>query len=147
MDTLYLDYNGFQRGFDNPEDPRIREEALACHEIFSRAQQNKIKLIWSFMHDDETNLCPFPERKLEVLRLSSLCKIRIGPEEEIYNLALSYQKKESLHSKDALHLACAVYAEANFFLSCDDQLVRQTRRLKLEIQSLNPVDYFGRKSR
>ncbi len=94
MDTLYLDYNCFQRSFDNPEDPRIREEALACHEIFLRAQQNKIKLIWSFMHNDETSLCPFPGRKLEVLQLSSFCKTRTGPEEEIYHLALLYQKKE-----------------------------------------------------
>ena len=83
MDLIYLDYNCFQRGFDDHQQIRIQMEALACQEIFIRAEEGEIQLVWSFMHEDETILCPFPERKHEASRLANLCALRIGPEEEI----------------------------------------------------------------
>ncbi|MCK4820501.1 PIN domain-containing protein [bacterium] len=141
MDLIYLDYNCFQRGFDDPRQTRIQMEALACQEIFIRAERDEVRLVWSFMHEDETVLCPFPERKYEVLRLATLCKVRVGPEEEIYKLALSYKEKGGLSAKDAIHLACAFYIEASFFLTCDDRLMKQVKRLKLDIV-MNPVDYI-----
>lgn len=142
VDIIYLDYNCFQRGFDDPRQIKIQIEALACQEIFVRAEEGQIQLVWSFMHEDETILCPFPERKYEVLRLAALCKMRVDPEEEIYKLAKSFQKKERISAKDAIHLACASYVGANVFLTCDDRLIRQTKRLKLETVVMNPVDYI-----
>jgi len=142
MDLIYLDYNCFQRGFDDPQQIRIRMEALACQEIFVRAEEGEVRLVWSFMHEDETLLCPFPERKYEIFRLATLCKVRVGPREEIYKLAKSFEKEEGLSAKDAVHLACASHACANFFLTCDDILIRRAERLKLEMKILNPVDYI-----
>lgn len=142
MDLIYLDYNCFQRGFDDPQQIKIQLEALACEEIFARAEGKEVRLVWSFMHDDENTLCPFMERKLEALRLSILCKVRVGPEEEIYNLAKEFQQKAKLSSKDAVHLACAYYTKARFFLTCDEQLIKRARKLNLEINILNPVEYI-----
>ena len=142
MDLIYLDYNCFQRGFDDPRQVRIQMEALACQEIFIRAEEDKVRLIWSFMHEDETILCPFPERKYGVLRLAVLCKVRVGPEEEVYNLAKSFQEEGRLSAKDAIHLACASYIGADAFLTCDDRLIRQAKRLNLETAVMNPVDYI-----
>lgn len=87
MDLVYLDYNCFQRSFDDPRQVRIQMEALACEEIFLRAERREIKLVWSFMHDDENLLCPFLERKIAVAGLASLCQTRVGPEREIQRLA------------------------------------------------------------
>ncbi len=63
MDLIYLDYNCFQRRFDDPSQIKIQLEALACEEIFLRAEIEEIQLAWSFMHEDETLLCPFPKSK------------------------------------------------------------------------------------
>jgi hypothetical protein len=41
MDLIYLDYNCFQRGFDDPRQIRMQMEALACQEIFTRAEEGK----------------------------------------------------------------------------------------------------------
>ncbi len=140
-DLLYLDYNCFQRGFDDPRQIRIQMEALACEEIFVRAEQDEPNLIWSFMHYDETLLCPFPERKYAVLRLATLCKTRLGPGEQIHRLALSFQQRGRLGAKDSIHLACAQYAKADFFLTCDDRLTKQVESLNLRLRVTNPVDY------
>ncbi|MGH9752093.1 MAG: type II toxin-antitoxin system VapC family toxin [Blastocatellia bacterium] len=141
MDLIYLDYNCFQRGFDDPTQVRIQMEALACQEIFSRAENGERQLIWSFMHEDENLLCPFPDRKYEMARLSALCQTRVGPEDEIRNLAQSFQRKAKLSAKDAIHLACAVHTGAAFFLTCDDGLIKRAKKLKLNIIVMNPVDY------
>ena len=117
-------------------------EALACQEVFVRAEGNEVRLVWSFMHEDETILCPFPERKYEVLRLATLCKVRVGPEQDISKHAKSLQKKGSLSAKDAIHLACAAHVNADFFLTCDDRLVKQAKALELEMALMNPVDYI-----
>ncbi len=142
MDLIYLDYNCFQRGFDDPHQIKIQLEALACEEIFIRAERKEVKLVWSFMHKDENILCPFSERKYEIFRLVTLCKVRVGPKEEIYNLATSFQEKGRCSAKDAVHLACACYVKASFFLTCDDRLIKKAGRLKLEVMVMNPLDYI-----
>ena len=142
MDLIYLDYNCFQRRFDDTSQIKIQLEALACEEIFLRAEIEQIQLAWSFMHEDETLLCPFPNRMNVAFILSTLCKIRIGPDDKIYECALEYQRKSKITPKDALHLASANFIGADYFLSCDNRLLNQAKRLELEIVISNPVDYI-----
>jgi predicted nucleic acid-binding protein len=142
MELIYLDYNCFQRGFDDPRQVKIQIEALACEEIFRKAEEKSIKLIWSFMHEDENILCPFLERKLAVYRLSTLCSARVGPDKKIYIITKDFQKRANLTAKDAIHLACAYYAKCEYFLTCDDDLIRRAKRLNLEIKIMNPVEYI-----
>ena len=115
----------------------------ACEEIFLRAEIEQIQLAWSFMHEDETLLCPFPNRMNVAFILSTLCKIRIGPDDKIYECALEYQRKSRITPKDALHLASANFIGADYFLSCDNRLLNQAKRLELEIVISNPVDYIS----
>jgi hypothetical protein len=140
MVLIYMDYNCFQRGFDDPRHIKIQIEALACEEIFSRSGQ-KLQLAWSFMHDDENMLCPFNERKLAVIGMKKLCKIQVAPVVEILEMAHSYEVEANLSPKDALHVACAIHCKASYFLTCDTQLIKRALRLKLDMIISNPVDY------
>lgn len=144
---VYLDYNCFQRGFDDPAQVRIQMEALACQEIFVQAESGAITLAWSFMHEDETILCPFPTRRQEAFRLATLCQARVAPVEAIRTLAQSFQAQAGLSAKDALHLACAVHIRAIYFVTCDDVLFRQAKRLRLALTILNPIDYVRQVSK
>jgi hypothetical protein len=38
VDLFFLDYNDFQRGFDDSQQIKIQLEALACEEIFDKAE-------------------------------------------------------------------------------------------------------------
>jgi predicted nucleic acid-binding protein len=142
---VYLDYNCFQRSFDDPGQLRIQMEALACEEVFRLAEAGHIRLIWSFMHHDETVLCPFPERQVEVAHLAELCAMRIGPEESIRAQAHEFARLGNLRPKDALHLAAAVFAEAGFFLTCDDLLLKRSSRMTIGPMVLNPVEFVSRR--
>ena len=141
-DLLDLDYNCFQRGFDDLTQTRIKMEAIACQDIFTQAESNKVTLIWSFMHQDETLLCPFPQRKYAVLAMANICRIKIPPQIEIIKLAKSFQQQSKLSSKDAIHVAAAEHIKANFFLTCDDNLIKQALKLNLQTAIINPVDYI-----
>jgi predicted nucleic acid-binding protein len=66
----------------------------------------------------------------------------IGPDEAIYNLAQSYVQQGALSAKDAVHLACAIHAGADVFLTCDDKLLKQAIRMGVTISILNPVDFI-----
>jgi predicted nucleic acid-binding protein len=141
MASIYLDYNCFQRGFDDSRQIKIHLEALACQEVFAKAESKEVKLAWSFMHEDENSLCPFIERKIEVLRLSALCESRISPRSDIRTVAKDFQQKVLLSSKDSLHLSCAHHAGCTVFLTCDEELIRRAKRLNLPMRIMNPVDY------
>lgn len=138
---LYLDENCYQRGFDDQNQFRIRMEAIACQEIFQRAESGVVNLVWSFMLQDETLQCPVPERKVAVLRLSEICVVRIGPNNEIYDLAVIFNKKYNLSPKDAIHLACAVSAKSDLFVTCDDGIIKKAKILET-IEISNPIDYI-----
>jgi hypothetical protein len=142
MNLIYLDYNCFQRGFDDLQQIRIQMEALACEWIFEQAQMECLILAWSFMHDDENHLCPFLDRQIEALRLSELCMVKIAPETEIYNRAKEFHKTANLSPKDAIHVACAEFIKADYFITCDDRLLKQTNRLNLHTEAMNPVNYL-----
>jgi len=143
MDLIYLDYNCFQRGFDDHEQIRIQMEALACQEIFWRAERKQIKLVWAFIHEDENEHCPFFERKLEVKRLSRICE-ELPWSQDIQKKAHDIQQKTKIQSKDALHFASALHIKAGYFITCDDRLMRQAQKVG-GLQVMNPTDYLRHK--
>ncbi len=142
MNLIYLDYNCFQRGFDDLSQLRIHLESLACQEIFQRAEKKKIQLVWSFMHLDETMLCPISERSHEALRLSKICKMQIGPDNRILKKAESILREYRLSSKDAIHVACAMNVKADYFLTCDDEIIKRTKKYSGKTKIMNPVDFI-----
>ena len=141
-DRIYLDYNGFQRGFDDQSQTRIRIETEACEKLFTDAEHGKAELVWSFMHDDENRVCPFADRLAEVSRLGKLCKTRVGPKDSIRRKAKSFEKDLSVKAKDALHLAAARAGKAKAFLTCDDELLKKTKDRIPGMAVMNPVDYI-----
>lgn len=44
--------------------------------------------------------------------------------------------------RDAMHLACAVKGKADYFLTCDDKLIKKARFIKEDIVIINPIDFI-----
>jgi len=138
---VYLDYNCFQRSFDDQTQARIRMETVACGDIFAKAEAGDLDMAWSFMHEDENALSPFLDRKAEVMKLSELCRIKIAPAESIRSEALSLQGKYNLSAKDALHVACASLHRVKYFLTCDDRVKKRTGGRVGDMVVMNPIAY------
>jgi len=59
---------------------------------------------------------------------------------EIRHLADALEQ-QGFRALDALHVACAEVANAHYFVTCDDRLVRRYRRRGGTLQICDPIDF------
>jgi predicted nucleic acid-binding protein len=134
---VYLDNCCYNRPFDDQSQIRIALEAQAKLFIQRLVVDQEIELVWSYVstHENENN--PFVNKKTSIKSFSQNARFIVLENETILNNANRYQK-DNIKKLDALHLACAKYAEADFFITTDDILLKYKTS---EIHIVNPVDF------
>jgi len=136
---LYLDMNIFKRSFDDQSLLRVRLETAAIDVIFAGITADKYEFSWSFILGYENNLNPNLDRRSTAVLLSQKAAREIEPNEEIREQAQKFEKI-NIKSRDALHLACAELIGCDYFLTCDDKLVKKSRQLNLKTKVMGPVE-------
>jgi predicted nucleic acid-binding protein len=138
--------NVHNRCFDDQSQLRIRLETAAIEGIFEFAEARVFELVWSFILDYENSLNPHEDRKEWVELSSRLCTHRIRPSPRILALARGLSNSAKIRPRDALHLACAEAGRADFFVTCDDDLIRMFQRrrqaAKFRVKAINPVEFI-----
>lgn len=138
--TLYLDVNIYNRPFDDQSQVRIKLETIAIFSIFKGIKEGSLKLVWSFMIDYENYLNPHDDVKEEVQLASSMAKNYITADEQILRTARIFEDK-GIKARDAIHLSCATYENIDYFITCDDRLIKKASTLNLKFDIINPVDF------
>ena len=138
---IYLDMNIYNRPFDDHSQVRVGLETIAVFEIFQMVKSGSLLLIWSFMLEYENSLNPYDDIRIEIERVSFLASEDVMSSENIRKAARQYEKK-GIKPRDALHIACAVKSGAEYFLSCDDKLVRKAAVLGINLKTVNPIDFI-----
>jgi predicted nucleic acid-binding protein len=134
---VYLDNCCFNRPFDEQSNLLVRLETEAKTLIQTKIKDKQIELVWSEMLDYENNDNPFWERKTRIADWKLLSLITVNVDDNIMEkvkLFVSY----GLKSKDAIHIACAVYANADFFITTDNGILKKPIK---EIEIINPIDF------
>ena len=121
---IYLDNCTLNRPFDDQGQIRIRLEAEAKLYIQKQIREGSLKLLWSYILDFENSENPFQERRDAIARWRELAVADIEENPEILRRAHELSKI-GLKAKDAIHVACAVYGEAQYFLTTDDNILRK----------------------
>ncbi len=62
----------------------------------------------------------------------------IGPAVEIDSTALVLMDL-GLGEADSLHVACAVHAKSNYFVTTDDAIIKRSERLPIPLIISNPI--------
>jgi predicted nucleic acid-binding protein len=124
---VYLDTSVYNRPFDDQTQPRIWLETLALVVILQMVEAGEVRLVNSSVLRYENSRNPFPLRKRWVNRCLRLA---------VYDQRVL--EKQGLKAIDALHIACAEAAGSEYFLTCDDRVLR---RYQGGIKVLNPVDF------
>ena len=140
MKKVYLDVNINNRPFDDQSQVRIRLETISIFSIMQRIKKRELSLIWSFIIDYENSLNPYDDVRQEVEFLSSLASKSILPSDTIVTQAKKFESK-GIKSRDALHIACALEAGADYFLTCDDKLIKKATQIS-EIKIMNPIRFI-----
>jgi PIN domain len=128
-------------GVDDQGQERIRLETEAVLGVLTRIVEGKDTLLWSWVMSFENDKHPKPDRRDEIAVWEAISEQSIGLSDRLEERARQIAKS-GVSSLDALHLASAEEGQADVVLTCDDVLVRRSRRLALTLRVLNPVAYF-----
>ena len=126
---VYLDCCSLQRPFDDRSQPRIAVEAEAVLVILALCESHHVRLISSESLLFEIGRIPDQTRKEDALTILELAKENIELTTEIEALARKLLAS-GLNPLDALHLASASTAKADYFCTCDDKFLKKARILK-----------------
>lgn len=140
MFKIYLDNCVFNRPFDDQSQIRIKLETEAKFYIQDQIKQQHLTLIWSYIIELENAHNPFAERKRAIDQWQALAKIDINKTKTVLQKAHSIQTL-GVKSKDALHVACAIEAKADYFITTDDLIIKKLHHFS-EIQVVDPVEFI-----
>jgi predicted nucleic acid-binding protein len=123
---IYLDMCSIHRPLDDKAQVRIRVEGEAVLAIIALCESGMAELVCSDALEYEAGRNPNPGRRVYALDVLSHARrfVRLSPKIEerarLFNEA-------GLKPLDALHLACAIEAGADYFCTCDDRLLKRAR--------------------
>jgi len=135
---IYLDNCCFNRPYDDQTHLSIRLEAEAKIFVQNQILQGTFELAWSFMMDYEITSNPFQDRITAFLNWQNIAVVDIDPIEEVLALGKIISQK-NIKRKDALHIACAIKASCEYFLTTDRGILNKDIP---EIILINPLDFI-----
>ncbi len=123
---IYLDNCSLQRPLDSRSNPRIHLESEAVLAILDLLEAGVVRLVSSEILFFEIERNSEALSRAYALEVMSLAAVQIETGQEVQDLAGRFAL-QGLRPADALHLASAVYGQADFFCTCDDKLLRRAR--------------------
>jgi predicted nucleic acid-binding protein len=138
---LYLDACCLNRPFDDQLQTRGRLEAEAVLSILEMAEAGELEIIGCDIIDDELSQMPDNERREKVELFLALASSQVALTLAIEQRAIELQKW-NIAPLDALHLASAESARADYFLTTDDDLLRRAKRAGLKVKIENPAKWL-----
>ena len=137
---IYLDTCCLQRPLDDQTHPRIRVETEAIFAILASVQHGGTTLLTSEALEFEINRIPDEQRRREAMAILTLATEHLTLSDASEQLAESFAQV-GLSAMDALHVALAATAKANYFVTADDKLLRQAR--SLTGLTVTPISILG----
>ena len=137
---VYLDNCMFNRPFDDQGQIRIRLESEAKLYIQDQIIRENLQLVWSYILEFENSKNPHDERRIAIQKWKNITSIHIVENTDII-LTAKQLSEYGIKSKDALHVASALEAKADYFLTTDDRLISGIKRSDV-IKALRPIEYI-----
>ena len=137
---IYLDLCAIQRPLDTPNQVRIVLESEAVLGIITFCDSGQAELVSSeaLVYEGEQSPLPIRQEHTRSVLAKAKSSVSIGENEKVRAADLLTLGFGPL---DALHIALAEAANADYFCTCDDKLLRNATRVKdLAVKVINPVD-------
>jgi hypothetical protein len=137
---IYLDNCCFNRPFDDQSQLRILLESEAKLRIQENIRSGIFELVWSYILDYENSQNPFRERREQIIKWRTYSDEDIEESEDVLNIA-SMIMKHGIKKMDSLHLACAMKANTDYFLTTDDGVIKKATLIQ-NIQIVDPIGFI-----
>lgn len=137
---IYMDICCFNRPFDDQRSPIIYLETEAKLFVQDAIKNGTIDMCWSYMLAYENAANPDRERRESIQYWQALAQVVVLENEAIMQRAKALNA-QGFGAKDALHLASAIDAKADFFLTTDKGILRK-KRFVTELDIINPTEFL-----
>ena len=140
---VYLDVCCYCRPYDDQSQARIRLEAEAIVTILASCESRALSLVGSETVDLEVARIPDFAKRRKVRQTTALASHWQEISEDVLSRAAMLQEV-GIRAMDALHIACASVAQADVFLTTDDELERKARGVESSggITVINPIQWL-----
>jgi predicted nucleic acid-binding protein len=135
---VYIDTSVFNRPFDDQTQPRIALENQALQIVLRLVETNAVEMVNSSVLEYENSRNPFSLRQQWMERQLQLATLYQTVDDQITERATELVQ-QGLGEVDAFHVACAEAAGSDYFLTCDDRLIR---RYQGQVRAINPVNFI-----
>ncbi len=113
---LYLDNCCFNRPFDDQSQLKIYLETQAKLAIQEKILSGEYSLVWSYILDYENLHNPHDIVKREINKWQTLSEWSVVESTAVLEKA-HLLRQSNVEVKDALHVACAILAEVDYFIT------------------------------
>ncbi len=128
---VYLDTCSLERPWDIKSHARIHLEAEAVLAVLTECSEGQITLVASEVLQFEIERIQDPLRSTHAYEALSKATSYIDATEAVLERAGNLRDL-GISPLDALHLASAIEAGADFFCTCDDKLLRKAKSMMIE---------------
>lgn len=137
---IYLDNCSLQRPLDDKTQLRIRIESEAVLGLIGLCESGQLELVGSATLLYEAYRNPNALRRLFAFRVMAKATGFIEVNDRVESRALDLVKS-GIKPLDALHLACAEEAGAEYLCTCDDGFLKRARVSEdLRLQVVSPTE-------
>ncbi len=140
---LYLDCCCYNRPFDNQSQNRIHDESEAILSLLNRSRTNHNVILDSAILRLEISQISIADKRNKVSLLHQVATEYIPYSEAIKERAKEISAATFIHTMDALHLASAEAGKVDVFLSTDDRLIKNCKKIEFPFRVMNPVSYLA----
>ena len=137
---IYLDLCAIQRPLDTPNQVRIALEAEAVLGIIRFSDSEQVELLSSeaLLYEGAQSALPIRKEHTRAVLAKAKSVINVTEKEKLRAVNLM---TFGLKPLDALHLALAESGNADYFCTCYDKLLQNSKRVAdLIVKVINPVD-------
>ena len=139
MIKIYLDNCCYNRPFDNQNQMKIFMESQAKLYIQSQIRDEVYELVWSYVLEYENAKNPYIDKREAIAPWRNIADENVSEENEAISQYAENLTSYGIKTYDALHIACAVYAKCDYYITTDTKLLKT--KLK-EIKIVNPIDFI-----
>ena len=137
---VYLDMCCYNRPYDDQSQIKVSLETQAKLHIQDLIQKKRLDLVSSYMLRYECGQNPYEMRRNAIMQfIDTHAAAYVGLERRKEIEAIAKRIMDTgVKFKDACHVASAVYANCEYFISTDKRLLKyKTDQIKL----VNPIDF------
>lgn len=140
MTKIYLDTCSIQRPLDTLSQTRLRLEAEAILGVLTQMKAGNVELISSTVLELETQRNPLAIRREHGEQILAQATSIVIVNEQIEQSSLQFMQI-GIKIMDALHLAAAEAAGADYFCTCDDHFLRKAKAVAgLQTSVVSPLE-------